>query len=244
MSETSKVVDELKRQLKLSGIKYIDIARELNLTEGSVKRLLASGNQISLERLNVICELMGMEMAELFKLASPTQEITALTFEQEKQLIENKGLLLVAVCVVNGYRFEEIMAQYAFSEPELIQKLAQLDKLNIIELLPQNRVKLKLSPTFSWIAGGPMQRFFQQQVQSEFFRSHFSGEDEKLVMATGLMSLPTNKKLQKRIEKLIADFYSACRDDGDLAISDRHGTSMIVALRQWSLPEFKEYERS
>ena len=187
MSETDKVITELKRQLKISGVKYTDVAQALSLTEGSVKRLLAAGNQISLERLNAICELIGMDMAELFKLASPTQALTALTYEQEKQLVDDKALLLVAVCVVNGYQFEEILNQYEFTQPELIKYLIQLDKLDIIELLPNNRLKLKLSPTFSWIAGGPIQRFFQQQVQDEFFRSHFSGEDEKLMMATGLM---------------------------------------------------------
>lgn len=243
MSETDKVITELKRQLKISGVKYTDVAQALSLTEGSVKRLLATGNQISLERLNAICELIGMDMAELFKLASPTQALTALTYEQEKQLVDDKALLLVAVCVVNGYQFEEILNQYEFTQPELIKYLVQLDKLDIIELLPNNRLKLKLSPTFSWIAGGPIQRFFQQQVQDEFFRSHFSGEDEKLMMATGLMSIPSNKKIQKRIDKLVSDFYTACRDDGELNLDDRHGTSMIVGIRHWSLPQFKRHER-
>ncbi len=140
MSECNLLIAELKKQLKLQGVHYSDIARSLALSEGSVKRLLAEGSQISLERLERICQLAGLEMSELFKLvAKHNQGIVALTYEQEKQLIDDKALLLVSVCVVNGYTFEEIRQQYQFSQPELIQKLAQLDRLGIIELQPNNR---------------------------------------------------------------------------------------------------------
>ncbi|MBY8073004.1 helix-turn-helix transcriptional regulator [Vibrio fluvialis] len=243
MSECQHVITELKKQLKLHGIQYQDIARALNLSEGSVKRLLAEGSHISLERLATICQLMGMELTELFRLVADKQTLlSALTFEQEKQLVSDKALLLVAVCVVNGYRFDDMLQQYQFSEPQLIQKLALLDRLKIIDFLPGNRIKLRISPTFAWIAGGPIQRFFQQQVQEAFFRSYFSGNDEKLVMATGLMSLPSNQKLQQRIQKLVNEFYATCHDDQPLAFEDRHGTSMIVAIRRWTFPLFSEFE--
>ncbi|EPQ9941979.1 helix-turn-helix domain-containing protein [Vibrio vulnificus] len=243
MSECNLLIAELKKQLKLQGVHYSDIARSLALSEGSVKRLLAEGSQISLERLERICQLAGLEMSELFKLvAKHDQGIVALTYEQEKQLIDDKALLLVSVCVVNGYTFEEIRQQYQFSQPELIQKLAQLDRLSIIELQPNNRIKLKISKEFSWIAGGPIQRFFQQQVQQAFFHSYFSASDEKLVMATGLMSTPTNQKMQQKLQKLITEFYTACQDDSELAIEDRHGTSMVLAIRRWTFPMFSELE--
>ncbi|QTG94824.1 helix-turn-helix transcriptional regulator, partial [Vibrio fluvialis] len=127
MSECQHVITELKKQLKLHGIQYQDIAYALNLSEGSVKRLLAEGSHLSLERLAIICQLMGMELTELFRLVADKQTLlSALTFEQEKQLVSDKALLLVAVCVINGYRFDDMLQQYQFSEPQLIQKLALL----------------------------------------------------------------------------------------------------------------------
>lgn len=47
MSESHDLIKELKRQLKLSGLHYVDVAQHLELSEGSVKRLLAEGSQIS-----------------------------------------------------------------------------------------------------------------------------------------------------------------------------------------------------
>jgi DNA-binding cell septation regulator SpoVG len=151
--------------------------------------------------------------------------------------------LLVAVCVVNGYRFEQIIEQYTFDELELIQKLAQLDRLNIIDLLPGNKIRLCISPTFKWHTGGPIQRFFQQQVQEAFFQSYFSAEDEKLVMATGLMSLPTNKKMQQKLQKVIDEFYQICQSDDSLDMDEKHGTSLVIAMRRWTFPLFNPWER-
>lgn len=243
MSESILLIAELKKQLKLHSVTYQDIAKALSLTEGSVKRLFAQGNQLSLDRLEQICQLIGLEMADLFKLASQSsQQITALDWQQEEQLVADKGLLLVAVCVVNGYKFEQIIDQYCFSETELIQMLAHLDRLKVIDLQVGNRIRLKISPSFSWIAGGPIQQFFQHQVQAEFFNSSFANSDEKLSMATGLMSIPSNQKFQKRIQKLVQEFYSNCQEDDELEMAQRHGTSMIVAIRRWSFPLFEQLE--
>ncbi|MEF1192428.1 helix-turn-helix transcriptional regulator, partial [Vibrio parahaemolyticus] len=70
MSESYTLIKELKRQLKLAGLHYVDVAQHLDLSEGSVKRLLAEGQHISPERLERICQLIGLDMAELFKLAA------------------------------------------------------------------------------------------------------------------------------------------------------------------------------
>ncbi|KDM93399.1 helix-turn-helix domain-containing protein [Photobacterium galatheae] len=242
MSECHQLVSELKKQLKLHGVQYQDIARTLDLSEGSVKRLLAEGGNLSLERLGKICQLIGMDMAELFQLSATSHAgLQSLTHDQEKQLVEDKALLLVAVCVLNGYRFADILEQYHFSVPELIQKLAQLDRLKIIELQANNRIRLKISPSFSWLAGGPIQCFFQQQVQKAFFASHFNEDGEKLVMTTGLMSLPSNQRMQQRLQKLVSEFYATCREDENLSMNARHGTSMILAIRRWQFPLFDEF---
>lgn len=243
MSECTQVIQTLKKQLKSQGFNYQDVAKTLQLSEGSVKRLFSNGGSISLERLSAVCNLIGLEMTTLFKLAEEeSQTLSSLTWEQEKQLVADKALLLVAVCITNGYRFEQILAQYNLSEPQLMQKLVHLDRINVIELMPGNRIKLKVSSSFSWIAGGPIQQFFQQQVIKTFFHTHFSKNDEKLVMSTGLMSLPTNYKFQQRIQRLVKEFYDSCNSDSELSLEERHGTSMVIAMRRWSFPLFDEFE--
>ena len=157
MSSTLILINKLKNQLKTRGLRYSDIAQHLQLSEGSVKRLLAEDSQVSLERLENICSLLDMEMSELFRLAYiKDNKLTSLTLKQEQRLINDKRLLLVAICVIKGYQFQQIVEQYQFTTTDLIQRLADLDRLNIIELLPENKIRLRISPSFRWQHTGPI----------------------------------------------------------------------------------------
>ena len=50
MTEIAQLIDTLKRLLKAQGMTYRDVARELDVSETSVKRLFASG-RFRLERV-------------------------------------------------------------------------------------------------------------------------------------------------------------------------------------------------
>ncbi|MBW3698337.1 XRE family transcriptional regulator [Vibrio sp. T187] len=239
MPGTQFVIKELKKQLKLHDVQYQDIADQLDLSEGSVKRLLADGGNLSLQRLSKICELIQIDLAELFRLASISDlGLKTLTREQEQTIVSDKALLMVAVSALNGFKFEEITQRYNLNKNILIQKLAELDRLGLLELLPENRIRLLLSPNFDWIPGGPIQSFFLKEVLPEFFSSFFSRQEEKLVMANGLMSPHSNQKFQQKIQKLANDFHEACQDDATLDINDRNGTSIVIALRRWHFDMF------
>jgi len=61
MSQTGPLVDALKRALRQHGFTYVDVARALDLSESSVKRLFAR-KDLTLERLERVCALMQLEM--------------------------------------------------------------------------------------------------------------------------------------------------------------------------------------
>jgi hypothetical protein len=77
------------------------------------------------------------------------------------------------VCALNHVTFDQIVAAYAIPKAECIQLLMRLDRLKFIELQPNNRIRLLVSHTFSWLPDGPIQRFFNQQAHNEYFRSRF-----------------------------------------------------------------------
>ena len=62
MTETAQLIDMLKRQLKAQGMTYRDVARALDVSETSVKRLFASG-RFTLERVVEIAQLLGYTLA-------------------------------------------------------------------------------------------------------------------------------------------------------------------------------------
>ncbi|MEH6471632.1 MAG: helix-turn-helix transcriptional regulator [Halopseudomonas sp.] len=241
--QTSALINTLKRQLKASGKTYQDVAQLLDLSEASIKRLFRDG-ELSLPRLERICDAINLELPELIQQMSQDQQrLTQLSREQEQQVVDDTTLLLVAICCVNGYAFDEILQQYALAETTLIQKLAMLDRLKVIELLPNNRIKLCIAPNFNWLANGPIQQFFHQRIKQEFFQASFVKSTDKLLVSNALISNQSNAELQKRMQKLINEFTDHSRRDTGLPIGERHGNTIVVALRQWQSSLFSEYQK-
>ncbi|PKF61579.1 transcriptional regulator [Psychromonas sp. psych-6C06] len=244
MSQTKSLIIALKAQLKAHGKTYHDVALHLGLSQASVKRMF-SENNLSLSRLESICNYIDLPFTDLIlSMNTESNKIASLTLEQEQVIADDLLLLLVTVCVINGFTYQDLLQEYELSEHECIQKLAKLDKLKLIELLPGNRFKLKITRHFAWLADGPIQRFFLNRVQNEFFNSRFNKATEKLIVVNGLLSLTSNGEVQKLMQKLCNEFVESRQEDSPLPLSEKHGTTMVLALRQWNSSLFNEIRKS
>ena len=98
MAQTSLIISTLKKTLKSHGKTYADVARHLELSEASVKRMFAQ-QSFSLIRLDAICQMMEMEITELIQQVndSTARQIDELSDDQEKQLASDLELLLVTI---------------------------------------------------------------------------------------------------------------------------------------------------
>ena len=161
----------------------------------------------------------------------------------EEEIARDTTLLLVTVCILNSWKFREIIAHYAISEAECTSKLVKLDRLKIIELLPENRYKLLIAANFSWRENGPIQRYYQSKVESDFFDSRFDKQNERLIVLNGMLAHESVSILQRKLEKLSQEFNELNGDDASLELDDRHGTTIVLALGQWEYGLFRELKR-
>ncbi|MEZ5525109.1 MAG: helix-turn-helix transcriptional regulator [Pseudomonadales bacterium] len=239
MAQIHALVKTLKKQLKANDKTYADVAGCLELSEASVKRLFAEEN-FTLQRLACICDMLGMELSDLVAAMNQEQErLSQLSEAQEKEIAGDLLLLLIAVCVIHGFSYDEILRRYEISEAECIQKLAKLDRLKIIELLPGNRIKLRVAANFNWLPNGPIQRFFHHRVQQDFFNCRFDKAHEKLIVLNGLLSDGSNAEFQRKMQRLAREFDHLCVDDSALPMEQRNGTSVVLAIRQWQYSIFE-----
>ncbi|WP_336366113.1 helix-turn-helix domain-containing protein [Marinobacter sp. C2H3] len=242
MAQTAAIVTELKRQLRAHGLTYQDVAEALGLSEASVKRLF-SERQFSLKRLDQVCALMGMDISDLVRNLAPEARIEKLTLSQEQELVSDIRLLLVAVCALNRWRYADILAHYTLAEPELIQCLARLDRMGILELLPGNRIKVLVTHDFTWQANGPIQRFFESEVQQDFLRCRFNGPGELRLFVSGMLSPRSNDTLQQKLRRLALDFRHCHDEDQALPLDQRYGVSLLLAMRPWEIDAFEALRR-
>ncbi len=243
MSQTSQLIDTLKRELRKQRITYKQVATALDLSEASVKRLFA-GRFFTLERLERICELLGMSFSDLVQQSEKDIALTQeLTLGQEQELVSDIKLLLMAYLLINHIEFDEIIATYDVSEHEGIKLLARLDRMKIIELQPGNRVRLLISPNFDWLPNGPIQRFFETRIQSEFFDSSFTGPGEIRVFLSGMLSREANAHIARRIQHLAGELNELIAESKSLPSEQCFGTSLLIAMRPWELKVFEALRR-
>jgi len=244
MAQTTLIISTLKKTLKSYGKTYADVAKYLELSEASVKRMFAQ-QTVSLNRLDAICQMLDMEITELMQKVndSTARQISELSDEQEQQLVSDRELLLITIMVINNWTLEEILHAYNFTEAQCIQHLAKLDRLNIIELLPNNKIKIKISSNFKWRNNGHIQRFFRESIESEFFNSKFSKPEEKLVVLNGMLSQESNAIFQRKLERLAREFDEMAKEDVTLPLSERLGYTSVLAVRDWRFTVFDVYKR-
>ncbi len=243
MSDIPHLIGQLKKQLKKHQFTYADVAQQLNLSEASVKRLFAN-NSFTLQRLEQVCHLVGMSLNELMlETEREREKINTLTLEQEKAIVSDIKLLLVTYLVLNRWTFQQILEHYNFTEPELIQLLARLDRMRIIELLPENRIRLITARDFRWIKHGPIESFVMEKVKDAFLAARFEQSEEALKFVSGLLSRNSMLKIKQKLEKMEQEIHQMVEKDSQLPLTERNGFSALLAIRFWDFKEFSALKR-
>ena len=243
MSQTTGLINTLKQALKIHGMSYADVARGLDLSEANIKRLFSTGS-FTLERIDSICNLMQMELTDLLHMYDAERhQITHLTEVQEKELAADNKLLLVAVCVRDGWNYVDILEHYNIDPNECVRFLAKLDRLSMIDLLPKNRIRLRVSQDFRWLHNGPIQRHFQKQVIADFFKSSFSNDGQLRLFLTSHLTPSSQEVILRKLNTLAEEAAELHKEDAQRSPSKRKHTGLLLAFRPWELPAFNELKK-
>jgi len=243
MNEREQLVDALKYELKQQGKTYADLAAVLDLSHASVKRLFAESN-LSLDRLEKICNFLNTDLASLVgTMEKRANRIDQLSLEQELELVKDAKFLCFAHALFNKWSFDEIVETYDISEHEAISMMAKLDKMKLIEMLPGNRYRLLISRKFGWIKSGPIQSFFEQQLQSDFFASKFAQEDEIRIFLSSMLSRGSIDTIIAKLKKLASEVNDLHLDDEKLPRDKKKGSSLVLAFRPWETRVFSALRR-
>jgi DNA-binding Xre family transcriptional regulator len=241
MSEQSLIVAELKCALRERGLTYAAVAAKLRLSVASVKRLF-SGGDLTLRRVDQICELLETGLADILARARDRPATRQLTLAQEQEIVSDPKLFLVAWLVINRTPFDQIARSYQFTEREVLRLFFRLDQMKVIELQPGNRVRLLVSRYFSWRPGGPVQRYIHQKLLREFMSSHFVGPQDGFFFHGGAVSeasLGELKLLLRNASRQCAEIIEQDRTPPE----NRHGAAFLLALRPWKYSGFGQFER-
>jgi len=243
MTEATQLISTIKKQLKRQGLTYRDVARALKLSEPSVKRLFAS-ERFTVDRLVQVSNLLGYTLAELSKEAQAGQpRLSTLTEKQEREVVSDPKLLVVAVSALNHWTLDEIVAFYRVSHAECIKLLLRLDKLRIIDLLPGNRIRINVARDFDWLPHGPIRQYFQGRGLGDFLKSNFSDENESMTFVHGMYTEQAQAQIQDELRRLRQKFAELHEASLSTPLEKRSGVGLLLAMRKWEPTDFAKLRR-
>ena len=165
-----------------------------------------------------------------------------LTREQEEELMSDPALLLVAVSALHQMRVEEIMATYQLDEAQCVRALLRLEKIGILELHENNRIRLRIARTFSWIPEGPIMRYVKAQLP-DFFDHPFDRPGQLMHMISIRLSRSAQVALLQQLEQLAREYSEQHNADARLPLDQRQPVSVLLAVRPWEPELFKSLRR-
>ena len=243
MSTTADLVTALKKELKAAQMTYADLAQAIGMAESSVKRMLARGD-MPLSRIDAICRVLRLDFADLARRVADSQPLLQeLSAEQERAVVADKKLLLMAICVLSQWTLEQVLTTYRLTEAEGVKYLAQLDRIGIIELRPGNRYRLKLAKTFRWRPHGPVMDYFREHALLDYFAGGFDGPGEGVLLVHGSISRALAPAFMERMQRVAQDFAQQHLADQRLPQAEREGYTLLLALRSWEFEAFAHMRR-
>jgi len=234
MNRTAGLLETLKQYLKAKGITYKQLAAEMALSEASVKRLF-SKQSVSLTRLEDICRILDIDFYDLALMDRERSRKTAktLTMEQEQILLNDEKLLIFLYFLINGWTVPLIIQEYEYSEIEAVQMLRKLEKLGVLELHPNNHVRMLISKNAFWQTNGPLWQAYRNIFINDFMDSSFGLPNERLVFSPGQFSEASLKIIRKKIDNLVREYNRLAEMDSALPLKGRHSNGLFIGFRSW-----------
>jgi AraC-like DNA-binding protein len=243
VSSTKDLIAALKAELKAAGVTYAELAAHLHMAESSIKRMFSQAD-MPLSRIDEVLRVLRMDFADLARRVADAQPLRReLSHEQEQAVVADPKLLLMAICCLSQWTFDQIVRTYTFTEAEGIAYLAKLDRLGIIELRPMNRYRLLLAKTFRWRPNGPVMSYFRQHVVHDYFDCGFDGEGELLMLVHGQIGRSLATAFNERLARVAQDFAQQHLADQKLPPDQRRPYTLLIGMRSWLFAAFHDLKR-
>lgn len=232
MASRSPFVEALKQSVRAKGITYAALARELRLSEASVKRMFSRGS-FTLARIEEILTLLDLDLHEVARMSRAAGGPVELTHEQETALARDERLMSVFWLVQNDWSFQEILDAFSITRAELTAAFARLDRLKLVQWGAGERVRLCVPRDFRWRAGGPVKKAYGKRAMREFLEARFDAPLELLRFESRVLSAESAAVLRRRLERVVSEFNQFAEADGTVPKGRRVGVALLAACRPW-----------
>jgi DNA-binding Xre family transcriptional regulator len=233
MPQTAGLLEAVKKLLKSRGTTYRGLAASLGLSEASVKRLF-SERTFTLQRLEQVCAALDVDFFELAKLArGASASVDAMTIAQEQALAQDSKLLGVFYLLFSDWQPDDIHARYMLSRAEVLRHVLRLEKLGLVDLMPRDKVRLRIPKSVRLRPEGPISRAHGKTVLDAFIGAEFEPAGGLFKFEVRELSSASMELLKRRLERLAAEFNEIAELDSYLPSGQRETIGLVLAIRPY-----------
>jgi hypothetical protein len=156
-----------------------------------------------------------------------------MTIEQEQILAKDSKLLGVFYLVFNDWQPDDINERYVLTRPELLKLLMRLERLGLVEVMPGDKVKLKVPKSLRLRRDGPIRRAHGRHVVASFLQADFAAAGGLFRFEIRELSKASFITMQRRLERVAAEFNELAELDSYLPSDQREGIGLALGTRPW-----------
>ena len=242
-AHTSTLIRALKATLKSRSLTYEDLAKRLQLSHASVKRLFAE-ETFTLKRLEEICNALEIDFFDLARLArGASADTDEMTTQQEQALAGDARLLGLFYLVFNDWTVEEILETYNIGKADCTKLMLQLDKLRLIELGANNTVHLRVPKKLRLQRDGPIRRAHGKSVVNDFLQADFAAMGGSFRFEFRELSRASVAHLERKLDRIAQELHELAELDSYLPPEERNTIGLAVGMRPWTMSWVTGLER-
>ncbi|EPZ49674.1 Cro/C1-type HTH DNA-binding domain protein [Bacteriovorax sp. BAL6_X] len=166
----------LKDVMKVRKVNYKELAARIEMSESGLKKLMA-GQDCSLSKLDQICDALNINLAELFSIAQQSSEPVLKLDDKQEALFLKEPIIyhfFTELLSTDG-DWKAVVKKHRLDKSESLSMLRSLDKVNLIELGENDRVKLlfkgsdiNISSKLGALVSFNIDRYFFEYAQEQF----------------------------------------------------------------------------
>lgn len=241
--ELQAILKVVKKILKSRKLNYKDVAKDMGVSEISVKRLF-SGENASLKKLLLICDLLNISLLEVAAIAKEDNKTEyILNKGQDQFFFENPRLYALFIDLYRRTSPIEVKKLWRLTETEFFKTLRKYEKLGLIELYPGNHFKFNMTGIIRAPANGKLRKIFFEQNLDFLDYVQTSQQNSEHIIQTSeiLLSNENIKSLTRELEELGQKYRAkAFTDETILPANEKKSIRLLVAMAPYQT-DWKKY---
>jgi len=236
--KTEIICNQIKKKLKEKNITQSQFANLMQVSEPTIKRWL-KGEGLLLKDLISMLNRLDLQLSDLASLAEGSMSTQFVySIEHEKAFIQHQGLLAFFDLLIRGKTPTQIAKKFKLTKKSMIFYLSNLDKLKLIEWLPNNKAKILIQGEPNWIPKGPLSQKFRKEVITEFTNIYLN-DRKNLKLGVYALSTSTCDKINEKYQEII-EFARISEIRDSQANPSSHLTTLILGHGKNTIPILTE----